>query len=184
MIIVEGCDGTGKTTLVQTLADDLHLQLGKRGVENRDLLYEVTRQDTYGALSGAVAGYASPRIWDRLFFSELVYHKPMQRDNQFKLPERDYILAVLKALKCPIIFCSVPLEVATENIEKAHQMDTVSENLPYIHGAYESLAQSVEGAHTYDYRTPSAYGELVADVIEPYLLRRKDREWRHDAASD
>lgn len=50
MVIVEGCDGTGKTTLVEALSVDLGLRVGQRATRNRDELYKVTRQDTYTAL--------------------------------------------------------------------------------------------------------------------------------------
>src|SRR5437868_13537584 len=127
MIVVEGFDGTGKSTLVTRLSGDLGLRVGERGTENRDKLYEVTRQDTYTALAHAVSGRVPAYIWDRMFFSEPIYSHVMGRKNAFNGNESMHVMAILKALRCPIIICHVPLEVAEENMEKKHQMEAVAE---------------------------------------------------------
>lgn len=177
MIVVEGCDGTGKSTLVDELRKDLNLSVGLRGVTDRDKLFEVTRQDTYTALAHAVSGNKEPIIWDRLFFSEPIYSRVMKRECQFKLSERSYVQSVLHALRCPVIFCWVPLETVEENLTGTHQMEGVNDNVPFIHGAYESIAKSFEGATVYDYRVEGAYKALLEETIRPYLRRRQDREW-------
>lgn len=178
MIIVEGCDGTGKTTLVNQLAEDLRLNVGQRATRNRDELYKVTRQDTYTALSLAVESRHRPQIWDRLGpISDPIYARVMDRNPAFHSTELQFALGIFKVLKCPIIFCIVPLKTIQENIAGTHQIDGVEDNVPYIAGAYESVAQSIESAHTYDYRVEGAYERLMEDVIKPYLIRRKDREW-------
>lgn len=178
MIVVEGCDGTGKSTLVNQLVSQLGIQVGQRGTADRDKLYEVTRQDTYNALAHAVRGKDSPLIWDRLFFSEPIYSRVMKRECEFDLGERKFIQSVLHALRCPVIFCWVPLDTVEENLEGTHQMEGVNENVPFIHGAYESIAKSFEGATIYDYRVEGAYQALLDQTIRPYLRRRQDREWR------
>lgn len=180
MIIVEGCDGTGKSTLVNRLSADLSLRIGKRGTDDRDKLYTVTRQDTYQALAHAVEGYHPPFVWDRLFFSEPIYSHIMGRPNAFNGNETMYVMAVLKALRCPIIICHVPLELARENMEKKHQMESVDANFDYIHGAYEGLVQRVvDWSIKYDYRDEESggYEELLENTLKPYIQRRKDREW-------
>ena len=75
-----------------------------------------------------------------------------------------------------------PLEVAEENQFKAHQMNGVADNFPYLHGLYEGVIASQQAAlpnvHTYDYRVEGAYHTLLEDVLRPYIAKRKDREWR------
>lgn len=178
MILVEGCDGSGKTTLVNQLAEDLRLTVGQRGTHNRDKLFEVTRQDTYTALAAAVKHDKPPQIWDRLGpFSDPIYSRVMDRNCAFKIAELQFVRYILKTLKCPLIFCIVPLSVLQENVLKEHQMEGVEDNLPYIAGAYENLSQSYEGAVVYDYRVEGAYQRLLDETINPYLVRRKDFEW-------
>src|SRR5271166_6337392 len=102
MILVEGPDGAGKTTLVDQLCEDLGLSVGPRGTPNRDELYKVTREDAYKALAHAVEGYHRPYIWDRLGpISDPIYSRVMGRECAFKKSELYYALRILKALRCP-----------------------------------------------------------------------------------
>jgi hypothetical protein len=182
MIVVEGCDGTGKTTLAEQLATDLGLTIGTRGTRNRDELYKVTRQDTYKALSHAVYGGMDPQIWDRLGpFSDPIYSRIMDRDCAFSAKELQFIHSILKDLRCPIIFCHVPLDVAEENQLKVHQMDGVNNNFPFLHGLYEGVMAAQHAAlpnvYTYDYRVEDAYKSLLGNM-RSYITKRKEREWR------
>lgn len=181
MIVVEGNDGTGKTTLVSQLAEDLTLPIGERGAEARDVIWKTTRMYTYKALSNAVEGSTPPAVWDRLGpFSDPIYSRVTSRGCQFKPEEIRFTSTILKALRCPIIVCMIPLEIAQENAETAHQMEGVIEHFAHVHGRYECLVMAMSdwpNTHTYDYRVEGAYEKLLEDVIRPYLVRRKDREW-------
>lgn len=181
MILVEGCDGTGKTTLVQSLKQDLGLSVGQRGTANRDELYKVTRPDTYTALANAVGGYHSPYIWDRLGpISDPIYSRVMGRDCAFKRSEIEYFKHIAEAVKFPIIICHVPLEVAEENQLQSHQMEGVDANYPFLHGLYEGVRDHLltwkPSCHVYDYRVKGAYDELL-EKMKTYLINRNDREW-------
>lgn len=184
MIVVEGCDGTGKTTLVNSLVQDLHLNVGLRGTANRDELYRVTRQDTYTALSTAVLGHEGtegPLIWDRLGpFSDPIYARVRSRDVAFTVDELKFCESIFKVLRCPVILCSVPLEVAEANQEQSHQMEGVSDNFKYIWEMYNTLRnrmlETYPNFFVYDYRMPGAWEEVVARV-RTYIEKRKVREW-------
>lgn len=182
MIIVEGCDGSGKTTLVNSLAEDLGLSIGQRGTSNRDELYKCTREDTYRALAHAVEGYHKPYIWDRLGpFSDPIYTRVAipSREMAFKHEEMRHCMEIFKALRCPIIICSVPYEVAAENQAMSHQMQGVDDNFKLIWELYQRLKDAaLMEFHTevYDYRKPHAYEHILEDT-GAYLRRRKDREW-------
>lgn len=180
MIVLEGCDGTGKTTLANRLSDELGLSLGVRGTKNRDDLWKVTKKDTFQALGHAVEGYHPPFIWDRLGpFSDPIYSRIMGRDCAFNVEEMRHCQEVMKVLRCPIVVCHVPLETARENAGMAHQMLGVADNFDQIHGMYERLRDLiVEWGHgyVYDYRIPTAYDD-VKGHIETYLARRRMREW-------
>lgn len=181
MILIEGCDGTGKTTLVNQLSEDLCLSVGQRGTANRDELYKVTREDTYTALSRAVEGYHPPYIWDRLGpISDPIYARVMGRECAFTKAELNYFKRVAEAVKFPIVICDVPLDVAQENQLQAHQMKGVDANFPYIHGMYTAWRDDILTwnlpCHVYNYRVENSYEELLGQ-LKHYITLRKDREW-------
>lgn len=181
MIVVEGCDGTGKSTLVRDLMGDLNLKEGQRGTANRDELYKVTREDTYRALAHAVEGYHPPFIWDRLGpISDPIYSRAQERKVAFSLPELEHFKHVVQAIKAPIVLCHIPLEYARENQEKSHQMDAVNENFDFIHNTYEAVRDALQDwgpfVHVYDYRVEGAYFELL-EKLRTYVVRRAVREW-------
>lgn len=180
MVILEGCDGTGKTTLAERLSGDLGLRIGLRGTQNRDDLWKVTKGDTYKALAHAVEGYHLPFIWDRLGpFSDPIYAKVLGREDAFNVEELRHCFEIIKVLRCPVIVCHVPLDVAYENAMIGSQMRGVLPNFEQIHALYERMRDLVlEWGHgyVYDYRVPSAY-EDIKQHIETYLARRRQREW-------
>lgn len=180
MIIVEGPDGAGKTTLVNLLSKELGLQIGKRGTADRDKLWEVGRRDTYTAISDAVGGHEPVRVWDRLYFSELIYAPVSGRTPEFSHREQFMIQRVIKALECPIILCMPPLEVVTENVMAAHQMEGVKDHITDIWGRYRVLYQHrLPHATLYDYTgqhtSPSA--EPIINYCKHYLSLRRERSW-------
>ena len=184
MIIVEGPDGAGKTTLVQELASEIGLKIGERATKDRSRLYEVTRRDTYTALSKAVKANKKPQIWDRLFFSEMVYAPIVGgRDVEFSAKEQTFVKRVLIALECPIIMCRPPLETVEKNVLDSEQMGGVAENVRGIYNAYGSVAEGMPFITWYDYTGDLEGGgayrsyEHIKGFIEGYIDERKQRSW-------
>lgn len=182
MIIVEGPDGAGKSTLVESLSKEFALEVGERGVADRSKLYTVTRQDTYTALSEAVKGNELPQIWDRLFFSELVYAPMAERKPEFSEEESITIKRVMQALGIPIIVCLPPFKVVEKNIEDTEQMSGVHKNIGAIWQHYTGLFTSMPWVMWYDYtQTHDGPGHKTYDEIleslQYYLEDRKKREW-------
>lgn len=187
MIIVEGPDGAGKSTLVEQLVDDFGFVVGERATTDRDKLYEVTRQDTYCALGLEVEGNAdtTPRIWDRLFFSEMIYSPVMGRKCQFSSEEQTFIKRVINAIACPVIMCYPTWEVVKENAEAEHQMEGVNENLRAIYEAYRTVCQGMSWVIWYDYTGKTKHGvggykdyEYLKEDIHHYLEHRYKRSWK------
>lgn len=182
MIVCEGPDGAGKSTLVEHLAEMFDLAIGERGVANRDHLYKVTRQDTYKALSMGVLG-SQPRIWDRLFVSEFVYADLVGRPCEFSQAEAEFIVATMNALAFPMIVCLPPLDVVKENVAKAHQMKGVNEHLSGIYFTYDQgILPWPENLIYYDYTGHNkdfASLDEVEDEVAGYLKTRKEREAWH-----
>lgn len=194
MIILEGADGAGKTTLKRKLQEHFGFEEGKRGVGNRDRLYEVTRKDTKVALAHAVKASEAPLIWDRLFFADFVYAPVQGRPIAFTPMESTVVQGIIDLLACPIILCCPPLEEVAKNITKEKQMAGVKDNIVTIWSEYNKMFMpdglfykpNVFPALHYDY-TGSFPGKvhgapwtdsvnIVIDHIEEYLEGRKERE--------
>lgn len=184
MIIVEGPDGAGKTTLVNRLLEEFpQLQLGERAVADRDKLYTVTRQDTHNALARAILASKDdrPRIWDRLFYSEFVYAPIVGRSVEFRPSETSWIQRIIEASRFPVILCLPPLDVVLENEAKAHQMEGVSENIGYIWEEYTKLWPKFFPPQTEVYNYAGKYADQdyqdVKRDIQDYLEEREERTW-------
>lgn len=179
MIIVEGPDGAGKTTLIKELCNEYGMQVGKRGTDNRDLLYTVTVPDTFRAIRCELEGWgpgtrALPTIWDRLYFSDLVYAPIQDRDVAFSHEERRFIEDAVRNLGIPVILCYPPWEVVEANERGTHQMEGVHDNLERIYTSYNFM---IRVPHCrYDYTNPEDRPK-VREYINDYLRRRKSRKW-------
>lgn len=182
MIIVEGPDGAGKSTLVKSLCQMYGLTVGERGTKNRDLLYTVTVPDTMRALSCAVHGNEASLVWDRLYYSDFVYAPLQRRPVAFSAVQQAHIDAVIEAIRCPIIVCLPPFEVAAMNSAKVHQMTGVEENFETIYNHYRDMCYRVGDASkpfpdhrvVYDYTDDDTH-EQVFEEIEDYLDNRQER---------
>lgn len=178
MIIVEGPDGSGKSTLVESLITHFELREGARGTTDRKKLYTVTVKDTYLALMKAIRAMRGVpvEVWDRLFYSEFVYYRYGNRPCEFSEGQRRFINWMIEAITCPVILCLPPPEVIIENAKKVDQMDGVNENLPQIIMDYHSMSQWMPPQTIiYDYTRDDTF--KVFGPISAYLARREAREW-------
>lgn len=180
MIILEGPDGAGKTTLSTEICDRFDLNTGTRGTSDRSKLYTVTVQDTFRALKNEVASHKfGPKVWDRLFFSEFVYwkyNKPEPRQCEFNEAQRQFVTELLGCLKVPVVLCLPPVAVVTENAAKAEQMKGVNENLTDIYIDYVNMFRWMP-AQTIVYDYTKEDNSRVMSIVEAYLTRRAEREW-------
>jgi hypothetical protein len=185
VIIIEGPDGAGKTTLCRKILSDFpELIIGERGTNDRKLLWQVTVPDTYRALKWAIDPQEIPRLWDRLFYSEFVYAYFSQptRTPMFNPAQKSAILSLISAIRPPIILCMPPLEVVKDNILVEEQMDGVVERITDIYYRYEKMLSGgwFYGALVYDYtgENPLAMPyETIAHDIKNYLEHRREQKW-------
>ena len=182
MIIVEGPDGAGKSTLVEELSHEFDLEVGERATSDRNKLYTVTRQDTYTALSHSVLGHGKPQIWDRLFFSEMVYAPVIGRDCEFTHEEKVFVNRVLRATGCPVILCMPPWAVVQANVKGTFQMEGVHQNLEAIYAAYRTVCGDLPSLSWFDYtgeQSDAGYvsRERISGICDHYLDKRKVRSW-------
>ena len=181
MIIVEGPDGAGKSTLVEQLIKKFPVVEGTRGVEDRDKLWEVTKSDTYRAISEAFTDGLAPRVWDRLFWSEFAYYSITPRDIQFNEQDIATIPQTFKAMKAPVIFCMPPFAQVEANVNKVHQMRGVKTHIEDIYTTYENMLRDERyipaglNLMRYDYSATDARDvrHQIFGRIEAYLEVRQ-----------
>jgi len=175
MIVVEGPDGCGKTTLCNQLQRDFDLSI-ERPQRGGEAPVVPVRNRVYRALGRAVKGHQPAKIYDRLYLSELVYGKVLRDKVEFSAFEQLYINDLLKALRCPVIICMVDFDVAHDNLAKEPQLWGVEENYRRIYYAYEQYIHRQPGVTQYDYEVADSYKKVSNEIAE-YLQERTLREW-------
>jgi hypothetical protein len=185
LIIVEGPDGAGKSTLVEEICNHFDLQERQHeGNKSRDDMYKLTRARTYTGLAAAVENdTGQPLIYDRFYFSEIVYG-PLQRDGkvQFSTQEQYMIEAILKALSCPIIFCLPDLDAVIENIRASEQMKGVLGIAENLYERYSGIYWSMHyrdlqpTVMRYDYQAPHNKPEIMT-MIDDYCQKKESIRW-------
>lgn len=186
MIIVEGPDNAGKSTLVQKIVDrfgdrvELSHHSRLKGAERDKLAHQTPdeqRAFVYGNLNRAVLSKGRVDVHDRLFYSELVYGPVVHPPVVYNYEETRHINRVLTALSCPIIFCLPPLEVVL-SADGRHQIPEWRENAEKIYEAYAALSALARPRITrYDYTRGPAAEARVMRVVSDYLERREKRTW-------
>lgn len=179
MIIVEGPDGAGKTTLVDEICQTFSLERGERGTSDRSKLYEVVVPDTYRAITDAVKASEPARVWDRIYYSELVYYPITTGKSQFSSGQRRLIERLIADLEIPVILCIPPLQECMDNVandtDPAHKK--FNDALPQVYeGYHDIMAFMPEHTLVYDY-TQEPSPQRILDAIEEYLNMRLEREW-------
>lgn len=182
MIIIEGPDGSGKTTLVGKISKQFPQLVMDHRLDRDDKREEAHRVNTvrartYTALARAVQG-GRPNMYDRLFYSEIVYGNLLRGGSRFSDEECWYINRVLEALQPPVVLCLPPLEVVKNNVLKSQdkQMHGVLDNIGSIYATYTGIVGQARSIIVYDYTKHDP--ELsVIPVIAAYLEQRRVREW-------
>lgn len=183
MVILEGCDGAGKTTLASQIQARYGLDVGSRSTTNRDDLYKVTRIDTWTAVAAELSGRQEQAlVWDRLMISDLVYAPLLGRQVAFHHFEQDQFFGLLEVIQAPVIWCHPPLSSVLEAEAQGgrHEMPGVRENLERIYEGYAKLFQQLEvdwdGLNVVHYDwTDGSSAEEVFHAIDVYLAYRKSR---------
>lgn len=175
MIIIEGVDGSGKSTLVQTLAERLELPVAPR-VVSKDMTPMVDlRKWTDENLA---AGFQE-MIFDRhRLISEPIYGPVMHRHPDagfWDLPWLSTAMAMLRVLRPVTIYCIPPFNVVWENLEHDPENREARAQALHLYHAYMAAACNNPHAMVYDYTAHNQSVRLA--TLEMSILARIKR-WR------
>lgn len=177
MIILEGPDGGGKTALMKRLETGL-CEYGLRpgvhmGTPDRDRMWETTVERTYDAIGRDLNPMKPPLIWDRMFYSELVYAPVMGRKIAFG-KHVSYVHRLIEYTQSPVIFCMPPLENVVANCEATEQHEWVTDNVQEIYARYSKLLVQFGNPNFYlwDY-TIDPWPALVS-ALRVYINKRRN----------
>jgi hypothetical protein len=173
MVIVEGPDGSGKTTLVTQLVERFPaLQLASRP----DLIGDRSSgayEETLAAIVEAAAMVMPPKVYDRLFLSELIYGDVLRGGSNLTRVQTLYALSLLGALDCPLIVCLPPLPVVTTNVLESEQLGGVQENIHRLWQLYSIANHAFPNVIHYDYTVAGGRGRIFSQVSAYLTLRER-----------
>ena len=177
IIIVEGMDGTGKTTLAQQLAHRLEVQprkyVGSSGPSDdyRLTLVDRTISEITELEITSERGEPVKRLYDRFpLISEAIYGPTLRGCNCFGA---QYYLARrrLLTLRTVIIYCRPPKNVIRSNVQQTPQMSGVLEHFDELLDAYDQLFLELTDSPMNSYITVFDYTrDVVPELI--YKIRR------------
>jgi len=177
MIIVEGCDNTGKTTLINELCrNNIMLKLNPKGVRPAprevliDYLEDTLKGDRWSNLH---------QIFDRFpLISERVYGMALR--GEYVLTEADFNKydTMMYRMIPLVIYCDRPQHRILASFGDREQLDGVAEKITTIQRLYESTFDSLGLAWfvRYNYEEPNDYIR-VARKLKNYLNSSGRRLW-------
>lgn len=183
MIILEGPDGAGKSTLLGKLEMGLAeygIHAGVHaGTPNRDRMWETTVPRTYDAIAADLNPDNPPLVWDRLFYSELVYSPVMKRPNAFGT-RSNYVHRLIAYTQSPVIFCMPPFDIVQQNVFQTEQHDWVTDNVEAIYKRYQQITARYHTSNTYlwDYTHTTDWGlslswPQLVNHLRDYINKRR-----------
>lgn len=152
VIILEGPDGTGKTTLAKQIAANFGYEYVHNGEpKSEDMLKEYATQ-LYDAINDEDEDY----VFDRLHIGERIYGPLLRQRDRLSHQGEILMNRLIKANNVSLVFCFPTYEVAYANWKQRHATELVKDHEQYekIYEEYKQRANSKGYAfsYTYDYK--------------------------------
>lgn len=160
MIIIEGCDNTGKTTLGHRLVDDIRgVYVTNKQPRRRELLIP------YMARMFLLSMVGMPLILDRWpAISEPVYGPILRGESALDEDDVRDFHRILTEMNPLVIYCRPPLDKVLGSIDERDQLPGVVENAEKIYRRYDEVMEEFSR----DYRPVLIYDytrDLYPDIL-------------------
>ena len=154
MIILEGCDNAGKSTLALQLAEDLKIFHARSFKKPKSLQDILSHHRWLSECPAQVVTDRHPTI------SELVYG-PIIRQNTLSCLTEAKRVASLQTTY--LVYCRPPFHTMVSTLGQRKQMDGVLDRFHALSKAYDELMEILQPDFTYDFSNPHHYQELIDD---------------------
>lgn len=139
IVVVEGSDGAGKTTLIERAREG---QRERYFLTVRASRYPPDVKTAFQYLSWVKHQRDLDLVLDRIhFISDRVYGPILRNADIFRELPLDFGLQSVGA----IVYCRPPLELIAENVRKNQQLKGVPENIEKLVAAYDTLMEMLKG---------------------------------------
>jgi hypothetical protein len=178
-IVVEGIDGSGKTSLVKRLAESLNVPIHPRFAHSitgpRSELFDWARQDVDMMHYHPLCLYDRHPLVSAFVYGPVLGH-PANLDQRFHTSEGMRVSRAF-ANQVMVIFCDPGIKEVAKNLTTEDAMNTQMPGvLPHwqnLYHAYRSLMHYWPGhVVVWDYRFLSLYDSLVSQCIEFISVER------------
>lgn len=174
MIIVEGVDNSGKSTLIKELLEEYpSLQFGGKPGGPPE---KIGRDNLYNWWYDVVDSCPTEtykKVYDRFYFSELVYGPVIRGGVSFHHDELATIMNKLRIHQPLIIYCNVPINQVYKNFNKREQLKGVKENIHKLKEQYEDVMMTLQEDKKEDFRI------LRYDYTDPSSKENLDKELKN-----
>jgi len=184
MIIVEGPDNSGKSTLIKRLMEDFDLLYGPKFN-----IPKIVKKGNIGAVKIKMAvhthyndiiellkqspRYLKPYIFDRVYFSELVYGNVYRGGIAISLTGQVSLPILIKEANPLIIYCNPPVDLILQKYDEREQYGE-HYDLSRIVNLYDNIfsegglyVQDKNNFLTYNYAEDDY--EFIKKQVEQYL---------------
>lgn len=165
MIIVEGPDGSGKSSLIRRLSEDLGLRVHERASDSikgpkGDMSVWAYRDVSTQRDHHLVEVYDRHPLVSQYIYGPIAreYLEPNMQSTTMHLAIR------MLAKQCLMIFCLPPIDVVKANVAEAEQMAGVEENIARIYHMYCSMRMfwpNAANLMTFDYTQNGSYDQVI-----------------------
>lgn len=174
LVLIEGMDNTGKTTLAKNLLNEL---------PGFSYLHNVKPESQLEAFQNVVAlmsrGSKENIICDRVcIIGENIYGKVLRGNSYFTEDETRIIMKMLSSITAMSIFCNPPLITVLSSINQRDQMEGVELNAKRLYEEYLTFFHKYWKSCGVDYRIwdftssikDTYFKEIVLDIHSSKLI--------------